>query len=151
MRHNHIIGFGKSGKGFMVKITLLFISAFCFLLVSVHATEVKVDGNILQNWIRLSLIGKDQAEIELFFKDVEPKKIEKVKNRLRIYVMRRLRSKNVKRMLRKASQVNDIGVVIDSIREETRYFGLEDDDILKYNIKEEFGINPFWWNRIEKI
>ena len=148
----HIATQGRFGRLFPV----CFLALACFGFVSpknTEAADVKNDGNLVKSWMQLSLTGKGQSEIELYFVDrkVPEEDIEKVKSRLRSHLMNRLRSKHITRRLEEASETNAIEIVIQTIRDEMRYFGLEADRAVRYDIKEEFGVNPFNWNSFEDI
>jgi hypothetical protein len=97
-------------------------------------------GNIYTNWIKLALVGKNQAEIEFFFRNEREAAIDQVKERIRHAVLENLRRAGIKRLIAESSDADDLNVIIKKIIIEIRYAGLELDRDLRLSIKEEFNI-----------
>ena len=139
----------------MLKKIFIFVLLFQFIdfgiINFIYSAQVEQGRNLLTNWIRLSKTGKDQSEIELFFKDEDPKEMEKVKNRLKDLIILRLRRQKIRKKLKLANDNDDITIIIQTIYEETRFYSLEDDEDLKYRIKEEFKIHPFWFKELYNL
>ncbi|MBU2514758.1 hypothetical protein KJ966_25830 [bacterium] len=104
------------------------------------AQPVKDSGNIYTKWITLALLGKNQAEIEFFFRNEKEASIQKVKERIRFAVLENLRRSNTKSMIARISDADDFNVIISKILLEIRFVGLEHDEDLLLSIKEEFGV-----------
>ncbi len=119
------------------------IGLFCLLTFSFTygtAQPIKDSGNIYTKWITLALLGKNQAEIEFYFRNEKEVSIQKVKQRIRFTVLDNLRRSNVKSMISRISDADDFNVIITKILLEIRFVGLEHDEDLLLSIKEEFGI-----------
>ena len=91
-------------------------------------------------WVRLSLRGYSQEEIESLLKNMDAKTIDDVKARLRRSVLSNLRLKRVKERFQASRDKGDLYDVLSSIETEIRFAGLENDDELKSEIRERFGI-----------
>lgn len=97
-------------------------------------------GNIYTNWIKLALLGKNQSEIEYFFRNEKESSILQVKERIRFAVLENLRRSGLKSMIARISDADDFNVIINKILIEIRYAGMEHDRDLVLSIKEEFGV-----------
>jgi hypothetical protein len=91
-------------------------------------------------WVRLSLRGYSQEEIESLLKNMDPKTVDEVKTRLRKSVLSNLRLKRIRERFQQSRDKGDLQDVISSIETEIRFAGLENDDELKYEIRENLGI-----------
>jgi hypothetical protein len=91
-------------------------------------------------WLRLSLRGYSQEEIESALRNMDPKTIEEVKGRLRRAVLSNLRLKKVRDRFQTSRDKRDLQDVANAIQTEIRFAGLENDDELKRLIEEGFGI-----------
>jgi hypothetical protein len=126
--------------------TIRFALAVCFCMCSFSSysqpttTTARSTGNIYTNWIKLALVGKNQAEIEFFFRNEKEAAIDQVKERIRQAVLENLRRAGVKRLINESADVDDLNVIINKIIIEIRYAGLELDQDLRFSIKEEFDI-----------
>jgi len=119
------------------------IGLLCFIMFTFTygtAQPVKDSGNIYTKWITLALLGKNQAEIEFFFRNEKEASIQKVKERIRFAVLENLRRSNTKSMIARISDADDFNVIISKILLEIRFVGLEHDEDLLLSIKEEFGV-----------
>lgn len=116
------------------------IAALVFLSTSSMAQPVKDSGNIYTKWMTLALLGKNQAEIEYYFRNEKEATIDRVKERIRFAVLENLRRAGLKTLLEKVSDADDLNVIIRKIVIEIRYAGMEHDRDLLLSIKEEFGV-----------
>ncbi|NQU63910.1 MAG: hypothetical protein HQ517_06455 [SAR324 cluster bacterium] len=120
------------------------VLAVCLSFVSVSSysqpTKAKTSGNIYTKWITLALVGKNQAEIEFFFRNEKNQSIEQVKRRIRHAVVENLRRAGIRQLIEESADVDDLNVVIRKIIIEIRYAGMELDKDLRLSIKEEFGV-----------
>lgn len=121
-------------------VTLMLTLSFCVVAVNSYSQPAKVGGNLYTKWITLALVGKNQAEIEYFFRNEKDKTIEQVKRRIRYTVVENLRRAGIKRLIDESSDVDDLNVIIHKIIVEIRYAGMELDKDLRLSIKEEFGV-----------
>ena len=97
--------------------------------------------NRITTWMTLSLLGKNQAEIEYYFKDVDPKDLEELRQRIRNTVIGNLRRMDIESMLANATDADDLNVIRRKVLTEIRYMGMENDSELQVSIKEEFGVS----------
>jgi hypothetical protein len=91
-------------------------------------------------WVRLSLRGYSQEEIEALLRNMDTKTIEDVKSRLRRSVISNLRLKRVRERYQASRDKGDLHDVLTSIETEIRFAGLENDEELKFQIRERLGI-----------
>ncbi len=125
------------------RLSKIAIGLFCFLTFTLSygtAQPAKDSGNVYTKWITLALLGKNQAEIEFFFRNEKETTIKQVKERIRFTVLESLRRSQIKSMISRVSDADDFNVIISKILIEIRYVGLEHDEDLLLSIKEEFGI-----------
>ncbi len=123
---------------------LLWILAVLLLLV-VGATPLSLaqaptSVSIYSIWIRLSLRGYNQSEIESLMRNLDPKSITQVKERLRNTVISNLEAKKIRERFNTSRDSDDLNSVLTSIETELRFAGLQNDDQLKLMIKDRFGI-----------
>jgi hypothetical protein len=91
-------------------------------------------------WVRLSLRGYSQAEIESLLRNMDAKTLEDVKGRLRMTVIHNLRLKRIRERFQSGRDKGDLQDVLSSIETEIRFAGLENDDELRFEIREQLGI-----------
>jgi len=113
---------------------------FCVVSVDTYSQPAKSGGNMFTKWMKLALVGKNQAEIEYFFRNEKESSIQRVKERIRHAIIENLRRAGIKRLISESSDADDLNVVIQKILIEIRYAGLELDQDLRLSIKEEFGV-----------
>ncbi len=111
-----------------------------FLAGGIFAQTATDPGNLYTTWIKLALVGKNQAEIEYFFRNLDDKTLERIKKRIRFAIIDNLKRSGIKGMIAKSSDADDVNVVIRKVVTEIRYSGMEHDEDLRLSIKEEFGI-----------
>ncbi|MDH4120378.1 MAG: hypothetical protein OEV94_01560 [Deltaproteobacteria bacterium] len=97
--------------------------------------------NVYSMWVKLSLRGYAQEEIESVLKNIDPKTLDEVKGRLRRSVISNLQLKKIDRLYARSRDYDDQNLVMESIRTEIRFAGLETDPELKLLIKDRFGIS----------
>lgn len=96
--------------------------------------------NVYSIWLRMSLRGYSQEEIESALRNMDAKTIDEVKSRLRRTVLSNLRLKKVREHFQASRDKGDLQDVMDTIQTEIRFAGLENDTELKFEIEENFGI-----------
>ena len=144
----------RSGKWMKV---LLISGLLALLLVPVpiviaqNATPATTNGtqagakagtrNLFSLWIKMSLIGYSQSEIEsALMGKVEPAQLKRVKHRLRINVINNLRNQNLRDDILNSSTVQDLRIIQEKVRTEVRFAGLENDSHLRMLIRRHFGV-----------
>ena len=123
-----------------LKLVITILCVLIFVGTYGFAQPAKDTGNIYTKWITLALLGKNQAEIEYYFRNEKEASILKVKERIRFAILESLRRAGVRSMLARSSDADDFNVVITKISLEIRYAGMEHDEDLLLSIKEEFGV-----------
>jgi len=97
--------------------------------------------NVFSIWVRLSLRGNSQQEIESQLSNMDPKTLAEVKSRLRQSVISNLRIKRIGERYETSQDSDDRKAVLESIQTEIRFAGLENDEQLVLMIKDRFGIH----------
>ncbi len=98
-------------------------------------------GNLYTTWIKLALVGKNQSEIEYYFRNLDKETLEQIKKRIRFAIIDNLNRSRIRSMIGKSADADDVNVVVRKVMTEIRYSGLEHDKDLRLSIKEEFGIS----------
>jgi hypothetical protein len=96
--------------------------------------------SVFSIWVRLSLRGLSQEEIESVLRNMDPKTINEVKARLRRTVLANLQLKKVGEHIQLSRDSDDLSTVISSIETEIRFAGMQNDDRLKLEIKDRYGV-----------
>lgn len=96
--------------------------------------------SIFSIWVRLSLRGLSQQEIESVLRNLDDKTLNDVRARLRRTVLANLQLKKVGEQIQRSRDSDDLNTVISSIETEIRFAGLQNDDLLKLAIKDRYGI-----------
>ncbi|OGG94139.1 MAG: hypothetical protein A2508_02885 [Candidatus Lambdaproteobacteria bacterium RIFOXYD12_FULL_49_8] len=97
--------------------------------------------NVYTTWMKLAMLGKNQAEIESYFMEkISARELDDLKQRIRDTVLDNLKRTGLAYRIHNSDDLDDINVVVDRVLVEIRYAGLEHDQDLKLSIKEEFGI-----------
>ena len=91
-------------------------------------------------WVRLSLRGLTQGEIESLMRNMDPKSIDQVKQRLRTTVISNLEFKRIRERFLSSRDSDDLAQVLVSIGTEIRFAGMENDEELRLMIKNRFGV-----------
>lgn len=124
------------------KWPLWFLTAlFLFLAGSVPMAQTPSSVSIYSVWIRLSLRGMNQAEIESLMRNMAPKSIDQVKSRLRETVISNLKAKKIQELFLASRDEDDLKSVLTSIETELRFAGLQNDEDVKLMIKDRLGIS----------
>ncbi|MCG8336656.1 MAG: hypothetical protein MJE63_19280 [Proteobacteria bacterium] len=124
----------------LMRCLVVLVGIFSFVASYGMAQPPKDSGNIYTKWITLALLGKNQSEIEYFFRNEKETAILQVKERIRFAVLENLRRSGLKSMIARISDADDFNVIINKILIEIRYAGMEHDQDLILSIKEEFGV-----------
>jgi len=128
----------KTLKKYTLFLVLIFLMS---ATVNVALSQTNKDpGNMYTIWVKLALIGKNQAEIEYYFKNIDEKTMGLIKKRIRFAVIDNLKRSGIRSLIRNSSDSDDLNVIVKKIITEIRYVGLEHDSDLKLSIKEEFGV-----------
>ena len=98
--------------------------------------------SIYSIWLRLSLRGLSQNEIESVMRNMDPKAIAEVKERLRLTVLSNLEARRVRERFLSSRDSDDLKSLYISIDTELRFAGLQHDDEVKLMIRDRFGV-PF--------
>jgi len=96
--------------------------------------------SIYSIWIRLSLRGLNQNEIESLMRNLDPAAIAQVKQRLRNTVISNLETKKVRERFLTSRDSDDLNSVLNTIETELRFAALQSDDEIKLLIRDRFGI-----------
>ncbi|HEX9843622.1 MAG TPA: hypothetical protein VGC20_12770 [bacterium] len=96
--------------------------------------------SIYSIWIRLSLRGLNQNEIESLMRNMDPAAITEVKKRLRDTVLSNLETKHVAERFLSSRDSDDLKSVLSTIETELRFAALQNDDEIKLMIRDRFGI-----------
>jgi len=97
--------------------------------------------NLYSIWMKLSMMGHNQSEIEGILSGVTEKQLLRLKNRLRRDVMDTLSYLNLRNEIDLSRTERDLMMIRDKIRTEIRFAGLENDRLLPLMIRHEFGIS----------
>ena len=120
-------------------LLLLLMVVICSM--NLYSQPAKISKNLYTTWIKLALIGKNQAEIEYYFRDRGEEEIERIKKRMRFAILDSLNRSGIKNMIAKSTDADDINIIVRKVMTEIRYSGLEHDEDLRLSIKEKFGIS----------
>jgi len=96
--------------------------------------------NLFSVWAKLSLIGYSQSEIETALSSVDSKKLARVKQRIRLNVIKNLSRVNLEEDIRMSTTEQELRIIREKIRIEVRFAGLENDRHLHVLIRHRFGI-----------
>ena len=91
-------------------------------------------------WIRLSLRGLNQNEIESLMRNMDPASVAQVKQRLRNTVIGNLATKKVRERFLSSRDSDDLNSVLGTIETELSFAALQSDDEVKLMIRDRFGI-----------
>lgn len=119
----------------LLGLTLLMASATPVTMAQAPSTF-----SLYSIWVRLSLRGLNQNEIESLMRNMDPAAIAQVKQRLRVTVLDNLEVKRVRERFLASRDSDDLKSVVTTIETELRFAGMQHDDELKLMIKDRFGI-----------
>ena len=91
-------------------------------------------------WIKLSMMGHNQSEIEGILTGISQQQLQHLKNRLRRDVLNTLTHLNLNNEIELSRTEQDMDMIRDKIRTEIRFAGLENDLLLQRMIRHKFGI-----------
>ncbi len=91
-------------------------------------------------WIKLSMMGHNQSEIEGILTEISQQQLQHLKNRLRRDVLNTLTHLNLNNEIELSRTEQDMVMIRDKIRTEIRFAGLENDLLLQRMIRHKFGI-----------
>ena len=128
----------KTVNKYIIFLVLIFLISVT--TNSVFSQTKKDPGNMYTMWVKLALIGKNQTEIEYYFKNIDDKTMGLIKKRIRFAVIDNLKRSGLHSLIRNSSDSDDLNVIVKKIITEIRYVGLEHDQDLRLSIKEEFGV-----------
>ena len=120
--------------------SLILMVGLCGISVNSYSQPAQTGGNLYTKWITLALVGKNQAEIEYYFRNEKDTTIEQVKKRIRYAVLENLRRAGIRQLIDESADADDLNVVVRKIIIEIRFSGMELDRDLRLSIKEEFGV-----------
>ena len=91
-------------------------------------------------WIKLSMMGHNQSEIEGILTGISQQQLQHLKNRLRRDVLNTLIHLNLSNEIELSRTEQDLVMIREKIRTEIRFAGLENDLLLQRMIRHKFGI-----------
>ena len=97
-------------------------------------------GNLYSIWLKLSMMGHNQSEIEGILNGTTKQQLLSLKNRLRRDVLDTLMHHNLLSQIELSRTERDLFMIRDKIRTEIRFAGLENDQLLQRMIRHKFGI-----------
>ena len=97
-------------------------------------------GNLYSIWLKLSLMGHNQSEIEAILNGVTPEQLYRIKNQLRRDVLNTLRRLNLHNDISMSTTEQELFTIREKIRTEIRFAGMENDSRLRRMIRHQFGI-----------
>ncbi len=120
----------------------LVLAAVAMLIVSTPMTLAQAPSvvSVFSIWVRLSLRGFSQEEIESLLRNMDAKTIADVKARLRRTVMANLQLKKIGDQVRFSRDKDDLNNVVTSVETEIRFAGMQNDEQLKLMIKDRYGM-----------
>ena len=97
-------------------------------------------GNLYSIWLKLSLMGYNQSEIEAILNGVTPEQVKRIKIQLRRDVISSLRRLNLQNEIDLSTTEQELFTIREKIRTEIRFMGMENDVRLRWMIRHQFGI-----------
>ena len=97
--------------------------------------------NLYSIWLKLSMMGHNQSEIEGLLAGITVEQLQRLKNRLRRDVLATLMQLNLNSEIELSRTDQDLVMIRDKIRTEIRFAGLENDLLLQRMIRHKFGIS----------
>ena len=126
-----------------LRMRIVAVAGLALLLLSTPMTFAQAPSvvNLFSIWVSLSLRGNSQQEIESQLRNMDPKTLAEVKERLRNTVIANLRLKKLREQYIQAIDKDDLRNVVSAIETEIRFAGLSNDNQMVLMIKDEFGIH----------
>ena len=128
-----------------MRTKVILIGLLVVLLVGVppglgQQPPVDSQGNLYSIWLKLSLMGHNQSEIEAILNGVTPEQLNRIKNQLRRDVLNTLRRLNLHNEISMSTTEQELFTIREKIRTEIRFAGMENDSRLRRMIRHQFGI-----------
>ena len=129
----------------ILRTKAILIGLLVVLLVGVppglgQQPPVDSQGNLYSIWLKLSLMGHNQSEIEAILNGVTPEQLNRIKNQLRRDVLNTLRRLNIHNEISMSTTEQELFTIREKIRTEIRFAGMENDSRLRRMIRHQFGI-----------
>ena len=129
----------------ILRTKAILIGLLVVLLVGVppglgQQPPVDSQGNLYSIWLKLSLMGHNQSEIEAILNGVTPEQLYRIKNQLRRDVLNTLRRLNLHNDISMSTTEQELFTIREKIRTEIRFAGMENDSRLRRMIRHQFGI-----------
>ena len=129
----------------ILRTKVILIGLLVVLLVGVppglgQQPPVDSQGNLYSIWLKLSLMGHNQSEIEAILNEVTPEQLYRIKNQLRRDVLNTLRRLNLHNEISMSTTEQELFTIREKIRTEIRFAGMENDSRLRRMIRHQFGI-----------
>ena len=129
----------------ILRTKVILIGLLVLLLVGVppglgQQPPVDSQGNLYSIWLKLSLMGHNQSEIEAILNGVTPEQLNRIKNQLRRDVLNTLRRLNLHNEISMSTTEQELFTIREKIRTEIRFAGMENDSRLRRMIRHQFGI-----------
>ena len=129
----------------ILRTKVILIGLLVVLLVGVppglgQQPPVDSQGNLYSIWLKLSLMGHNQSEIEAILNGVTPEQLYRIKNQLRRDVLNTLRRLNLQNEISMSTTEQELFTIREKIRTEIRFAGMENDSRLRRMIRHQFGI-----------
>ena len=129
----------------ILRTKAILIGLLVVLLVGVppglgQQPPVDSQGNLYSIWLKLSLMGHNQSEIEAILNGVTLEQLYRIKNQLRRDVLNTLRRLNLHNEISMSTTEQELFTIREKIRTEIRFAGMENDSRLRRMIRHQFGI-----------
>ena len=129
----------------ILRTKAILIGLLVVLLVGVppglgQQPPVDSQGNLYSIWLKLSLMGHNQSEIEAILNGVTLEQLNRIKNQLRRDVLNTLRRLNLHNEISMSTTEQELFTIREKIRTEIRFAGMENDSRLRRMIRHQFGI-----------
>ena len=129
----------------ILRTKAILIGLLVVLLVGVppglgQQPPVDSQGNLYSIWLKLSLMGHNQSEIEAILNGVTPEQLYRIKNQLRRDVLNTLRRLNLHNEISMSTTEQELFTIREKIRTEIRFAGMENDSRLRRMIRHQFVI-----------
>ncbi len=97
-------------------------------------------ANLYSIWLKLSLMGHNQSEIESILTGASVEQLKRIKRQLRRDVLNTLRRLNLHNEISMSTTEQELVTIREKIRTEIRFAGMENDSRLRRLIRHQFGI-----------
>ena len=129
----------------ILRTKVILVGLLVILLIGVHpglGQQPPADkkGNLYSIWLKLSLMGYNQSEIEAILNRVTPEQVKRIKIQLRRDVISSLRRLNLQNEIELSTTEQELFTIREKIRTEIRFMGMENDIRLRWMIRHQFGI-----------